>query len=101
MRCAARTCSPASGARSSPCCCRAWTARQAFDTGRRLIDAITAAGTPDALVEPLTVSIGVASVRGGDDVGDLMARADADMYAAKRRGGNDIGRAAPGGVTTA
>ena len=70
---------------------------RAFDTGRRLIDAITTAGAPDGLDEPLTVSIGVASVRGGDDVGDLMARADEDMYAAKRRGGNDVGRAARAG----
>ena len=61
---------------------------------RRLLAAIDAAGAPHSLPEPLTVSIGVASAVEGDEVGDLMARADQDMYVAKRRGGNDIGRAA-------
>ena len=66
----------------------------ALATARRLLAAIAAAGAPDALPEPLTVSIGAASAREGDDVGALMARADHDMYVAKRRGGNDVGRAA-------
>ncbi len=71
----------------------------ALRTARRLIDAIAAAGQPESLPEPLTVSIGVSSVRAGDQIEDLMARADEDMYEAKRRGGNDIGRSVP--ATTA
>ena len=73
----------------------------ALATARRLLAAIAAAGAPDTLPEPLTASIGVASALDGDDVGSLMARADQDMYVAKRRGGNDIGRAAPSDIATA
>ncbi|MDQ2677783.1 MAG: GGDEF domain-containing protein [Actinomycetota bacterium] len=68
-------------------------ATAALATARRLLGAIADAGAPSLLPEPLTVSIGVSSVRAGDSAGDLMARADQDMYEAKRRGGNDVGRA--------
>lgn len=38
--------------------------------------------------EPVTVSIGAAGVRAGDDAGRWMARADASLYLAKQRGRN-------------
>ena len=41
----------------------------------------------------LTVSIGVASVRPGDSVERLLARADEAMYRAKRAGGDAVERA--------
>lgn len=62
-------------------------------TARRLLVALAEAGPPPGLPESVTVSIGVSTMRPGDGVSDLMARADQHMYDAKRRGGNDVGRA--------
>ena len=43
----------------------------------------------------MTVSIGVAESRYGDGVADIIARADAAMYAAKRGGRNRVASAEP------
>lgn len=42
------------------------------------------------MCEPLTISVGVATARRGDDADSLLARADAAMYSAKRSGHNAV-----------
>ena len=69
-------------------------------TAERLLGAIAEVGAPDGLPERLTVSIGVATVRDADSVESFMARADADMYVAKRLGGDGIGDSASVGDLT-
>lgn len=39
---------------------------------------------------PVTLSVGVVAARGGEGPGDVLARADAAMYAAKRAGGDAV-----------
>ncbi len=60
------------------------SAELALDTAERLRLAI--AGAPLVPGVAVTVSIGVASWRKGDDAAGLLARADAALYAAKRAG---------------
>ena len=52
----------------------------------RLRDAVARIGHPSGV----TASVGVAEVQPGDDVEDLMHRADAAMYRSKNAGGNRI-----------
>jgi diguanylate cyclase (GGDEF)-like protein len=52
----------------------------------RLRDAVAAAGRASGV----TASVGLAQVRAGDDVHDLLYRADAAMYRAKTAGGNRV-----------
>jgi diguanylate cyclase (GGDEF)-like protein len=52
----------------------------------RLRDAVAEIGGASAV----TASVGVAEVQPGDDVADLMHRADAAMYRSKRAGGNCV-----------
>jgi diguanylate cyclase (GGDEF)-like protein len=52
----------------------------------RLRDAVAAAGRPSGV----TASVGLAEVRAGDDVHDLLHRADAAMYRAKTAGGDRV-----------
>lgn len=56
----------------------------ALDTGERLRLAV--AGAPLAPGVAVTVSVGTATWRTGDDAATLIARADAALYAAKRAG---------------
>ncbi|MGM9482433.1 diguanylate cyclase [Roseateles sp. NT4] len=60
------------------------SAALALDTAERLRLAV--AGAPLVPGVAVTVSIGVASWRKGDDAAGLLARADAALYAAKRAG---------------
>lgn len=70
--------------------------------GLHLADALTVAervraqaqeaefeGAPGSVIR-FTVSVGVAVLRAGDDVGSLLARADAAMYESKARGRNRV-----------
>jgi diguanylate cyclase (GGDEF)-like protein len=52
----------------------------------RLRDAVARIGHPSGV----TASVGVADVQPGDDVEDLMHRADAAMYRSKGSGGNRV-----------
>jgi diguanylate cyclase (GGDEF)-like protein len=52
----------------------------------RLRDAVVRMGQPSGV----TASVGVAEVQPGDDVEDLMHRADAAMYRSKNAGGNRV-----------
>ena len=52
----------------------------------RLRHAVAAAGASAGV----TASVGVAEVEPGDDVEDLLHRADAAMYRAKSAGGNRV-----------
>jgi diguanylate cyclase (GGDEF)-like protein len=52
----------------------------------RLRDAVVRIGQPSGV----TASVGVAEVQPGDDVEDLMHRADAAMYRSKNAGGNRV-----------
>ena len=52
----------------------------------RLRDAVARIGAPSGV----TASVGVAEVQPGDDVEDLMHRADAAMYRSKNAGGNRV-----------
>lgn len=63
-----------------------------LDEARGVADRIRerVAGTKFAEVVDLTVSIGVATLEGGDDVDGLFARADRALYAAKERGRNRV-----------
>jgi diguanylate cyclase (GGDEF)-like protein len=56
----------------------------ALDAGERLRRAV--AGAPLAPKVPVTVSVGVATWRAGDDAAALLARADEALYTAKRTG---------------
>jgi diguanylate cyclase (GGDEF)-like protein len=62
---------------------------EAESVGREVCRIIADAnlGAPGA---PISASIGVAAIQNKDTAVDLVARADASMYAAKRRGGNSI-----------
>jgi diguanylate cyclase (GGDEF)-like protein len=57
----------------------------------RLRAAVAAAGSASGV----TASVGVAEVEPGDDVVDLMHRADAAMYRSKSAGGNRVTSVAP------
>ena len=48
---------------------------------------------PPEVIEPITLSIGVAGWRAGDNSARWYARADAALYEAKRRGRNRVGTA--------
>ena len=67
------------------------TLREATALAQRLCSAVA-----DAPFETLgggvavTVSIGVAALREGDALSDLVARADTAMYSAKRNGGDQV-----------
>jgi diguanylate cyclase (GGDEF)-like protein len=55
---------------------------------RRAADAVN--GLPENLSRGVTLSVGVVSLRPGESAANALARADAAMYQAKRRGGNDV-----------
>jgi PleD family two-component response regulator len=55
---------------------------------RRAADAVN--GLPENLSHGVTLSVGVVSLRPGESAARALARADAAMYQAKRRGGNDV-----------
>ncbi len=55
---------------------------------RRAADAV--AQLPQDLSYGVTLSVGVVSLRPGETAARALARADAAMYQAKRRGGNDV-----------
>jgi diguanylate cyclase (GGDEF)-like protein len=65
----------------------ATAARRTAERIRSVVGERLRVGDP---AEPLTVSVGVAAARDGDTVDDLLARADAAMYAAKRSGGDAV-----------
>ena len=52
----------------------------------RLRSAVALAGHPHGV----TASVGAAEVRPGDDIEDLLHRADAAMYRSKSAGGNRV-----------
>jgi PleD family two-component response regulator len=54
--------------------------------GERLRGAVALVGAESGV----TASVGVAAIEAGDDVGDLMHRADAAMYRSKTAGGDRI-----------
>ncbi|MGZ4643398.1 MAG: diguanylate cyclase domain-containing protein [Blastococcus sp.] len=58
----------------------------AEELAERLRQAVAAVGGPSGV----TASVGVAEVQPGDDVEDLMHRADAAMYRSKSAGGNRV-----------
>jgi diguanylate cyclase (GGDEF)-like protein len=60
--------------------------RPGEELAERLCAAVASAGWRSGV----TASVGVAEVRPGDDVGDLMHRADAAMYRSKSAGGNQV-----------
>jgi diguanylate cyclase (GGDEF)-like protein len=55
---------------------------------RRAADAV--ARLPQDLSHGVTLSVGVVSLRPGETAARVLARADAAMYQAKRKGGNDV-----------
>ncbi|MGB3437741.1 MAG: diguanylate cyclase [Actinophytocola sp.] len=55
---------------------------------RRAADAVQ--GLPLDLSHGVTLSVGVVSLRPGETAARVLARADAAMYQAKRKGGNDV-----------
>jgi GGDEF domain-containing protein len=55
---------------------------------RRAADAVAA--LPHDLSHGVTLSVGVVSLRADETSARALARADAAMYQAKRRGGNDV-----------
>jgi diguanylate cyclase (GGDEF)-like protein len=55
---------------------------------RRAAAAVT--GLPDGLSRGVTLSVGVVSLRPEESAANALARADAAMYQAKRKGGNDV-----------
>ena len=81
-RCAPRTCSAGSAARSSSRCCPTPTRRPRRARGERLRAAVEAAAGP----VPMTASVGYAVLEGDEAPDDLVRRADAALYAAKARG---------------
>jgi diguanylate cyclase (GGDEF)-like protein len=67
----------------------------ARDIGARLVDAVSAPIEVGGGSIRLGVSIGIALTRMGDGVDDVVGRADAAMYAAKRSGGRSVSVAGP------
>jgi diguanylate cyclase (GGDEF)-like protein len=63
---------------------------RARSVGERIRAAVAEGVRVGPMCEPLTVSVGVATARRGDDVDSLLARADAAMYSAKRSGRNAV-----------
>ena len=64
---------------------------EAMATGERLREIL--ASTPVELAQcpiPVTISIGVAELRAGESVNELLARADTALYAAKAAGRNRV-----------
>ncbi|MCA1655190.1 MAG: GGDEF domain-containing protein, partial [Pseudonocardiaceae bacterium] len=51
---------------------------------------VAVAALPGDLTHGVTLSVGVVSLRPGESAARALARADAAMYQAKRRGGNDV-----------
>jgi diguanylate cyclase (GGDEF)-like protein len=49
-----------------------------------------AAATPDGEIGAVTLSIGVATWRPGETMGDVLARVDDAMFAARAAGGNRV-----------
>jgi diguanylate cyclase (GGDEF)-like protein len=74
------------------------TAGEAVAAARRLHDAVTADPVDTAAGRlRVTVSVGVAGqVDANDDLGSLLVRADAALYAAKRAGRNTVVADVPG-----
>ncbi|GAA4865151.1 sensor domain-containing diguanylate cyclase [Actinomycetospora straminea] len=62
-------------------------AAAALGRARAAVAALPAAG---AVTGPVTLSIGVVAARDGEGPADVLARADAAMYAAKRAGGDAV-----------
>lgn len=65
-------------------------AATATETAERVRQAIHSARVPGHDGLRLSVSVGVATSAPGDSVDELLARADAAMYTAKRRGGDGV-----------
>lgn len=63
--------------------------------GERLVDSVSEPLTIGSQSVELGVSIGVALTQSGDEVDDVVGRADAAMYAAKRAGGRSVVVATP------
>ena len=85
-RCGRPTPSPGSVATSSP----SWPTSPISFSGEMLAERLREAVARVGGSTGVTASVGVAEVQPGDDVEDLMHRADAAMYRSKTAGGNRV-----------
>ena len=83
-RSAPAICWPATAARSSPCSCPTSTATPAKEVAERLRRQVGERSGDDA--PSCTLSVGVATLRGGETFPELVARADAALFRAKQAG---------------
>ncbi len=69
----------------------------ALTVAQRIVDAVARIGRERWPSTPVTASVGIAMAQAGDELGNLMRRADSQAYAAKRAGGNrfSVGHVVP------
>ena len=90
----AATSSSATAGRSSACCSRAPARAARGDSPNGVRSAVSVLRIPagEGTIRP-TVSLGVAAALPGDGAAELMAKADAALYRAKRSGRNRVSAA--------